>query len=113
MRRQKPSRRFVVRTVESAFRTTRNLYEVIDTETGRIEDCYASYKAALSDAVARNRNSGGDHKTTPLAEHAQLLTFTRALASYGCAGYPACVGQPQRCSPCEASAWLKRRGYSE
>ena len=55
MRRQKPSRRFVVRTVESAFRTTRNLYEVIDTETGRIEDCYASYKAALSGAVARSR----------------------------------------------------------
>src|SRR5262245_46984751 len=88
MRRQKASRRFVVRTVESAFRTTQNLYEVIDTQTGRIEDCYASYKAALSDAAARNRSSGVDQKTTPAAAYAQLVAFTRVLASYACAGDP-------------------------
>jgi len=56
MRRQKPSRRFVVRKVESSFRTIQNPYEVVDTETGQIEDYYPSYKAALSHAAARNRS---------------------------------------------------------
>jgi hypothetical protein len=58
MRRQKLIRGFIVGRVESSFRTIQNTYEVIDTQTGQIEDYYPSYDAALSAAANRNRSAG-------------------------------------------------------
>lgn len=45
-------------------------------------------------------------------EHKALLGFTRLLASYGCAGEPACEpSEGTLCGVCEAREWLSERGY--
>jgi hypothetical protein len=54
-------------------------------------------------------------------EHKRLLGFARLLASYGCAGAPACeppamdvaTGKTDGglCGPCEAGEWLRENGY--
>jgi hypothetical protein len=41
------------------------------------------------------------------ATKAEALRLVRLLASYHCAGEPACDGQDARCGPCEAAAWLR------
>ena len=55
------------------------------------------------------------------SEHKRLLAFTRLLASYGCAGPPACedpsvdaaTGKREGglCGVCEAAEWLREHGY--
>ena len=69
--------------------------------------------------MTTNKDRVGTFKPTR-AEVRRLVGFARLLASYGCAGAPACE-QPavdvatgrrdgELCGPCDAEDWLIERG---